>query len=52
LPNWPVFTSSNPKVMNLDVPSKIIGVPNLEQIQVLDSYYAWRRRQAAASASH
>jgi para-nitrobenzyl esterase len=51
LPQWPAFVASNSKVLNLDVPTKVIGVPNLEQIQVLDSYYAWRRSQPAA-ASH
>jgi para-nitrobenzyl esterase len=50
LPQWPAYTNTDSKVMNLDVPSKIIGVPNLEQIQVLDSYYAWRRSQGATPA--
>ena len=48
LPEWPAYTTTDSKVMNLDTPTKIIGVPNLEQIQVLDSYYAWRRSQAPA----
>ena len=34
--------------MNLDVSSKAIPVPNLEKLQVLEGYYAWRRGQAAA----
>ncbi len=46
-PGWPAFTTSNTQVMNLDHPSKTIPVPNLEKLQVLDGYYAWRRSQAA-----
>jgi para-nitrobenzyl esterase len=46
LPRWPAFTSSAAQVMNLDSPSKPIFVPNLEKLQVLDGYYAWRRTQA------
>jgi para-nitrobenzyl esterase len=48
LPAWPVFTDANPQAMNLDVSSKAIPVPNLEKLQVLEGYYAWRRGQAAA----
>jgi para-nitrobenzyl esterase len=48
LPAWPAFTDANPQVMNLDVSSKAIPVPNLEKLQVLEGYYAWRRSQAAA----
>jgi para-nitrobenzyl esterase len=44
-PGWPAFTTSNTKVMNLDHPSKTIPVPNLNKLQVLDGYYAWRRSQ-------
>jgi hypothetical protein len=32
--------------MNLDESSKAIPVPNLEKLQVLDGYYAWRRAPA------
>jgi para-nitrobenzyl esterase len=48
LTGWPVFTEANPQVMNLDVTSKAIPVPNLEKLQVLEGYYAWRRSQVAA----
>jgi para-nitrobenzyl esterase len=47
LPRWPAFTNSTTQVMNLDQPSKTIPVPNLEKLQALDGYYAWRRSQAA-----
>ena len=45
-PHWPAFTNTNPQVMNLNDPSKAISVPNLDKLQVLDGYYAWRRAQA------
>jgi para-nitrobenzyl esterase len=45
LPHWPAFTSANAQVMNLNDPSKAIPVPNLDKLQVLDGYYAWRRAQ-------
>ncbi|HXA76937.1 MAG TPA: carboxylesterase/lipase family protein [Candidatus Acidoferrales bacterium] len=47
LPAWPAFTDANQQVMNLNDPSKAIPAPNLEKLQVLDGYYAWRRSQAA-----
>jgi para-nitrobenzyl esterase len=46
LPSWPAFTTANAQVMNLNDPSKAIPVPNIEKLQVLDGYYAWRRSQA------
>ena len=45
LPSWPAFTDANQQVMNLNDPSKAIPVPNLEKLQVLDGYFAWRRSQ-------
>ena len=47
VPAWPVFTDASQQVMNLNDPSKAIPVPNLEKLQVLEGYYAWRRSQAA-----
>ncbi|HUI81257.1 MAG TPA: carboxylesterase family protein [Bryobacteraceae bacterium] len=46
LPQWPAFANSNAQVMNLNDPSKAIPVPNVEKLEVLDGYYAWRRSQA------
>ncbi len=43
LPNWPAFTNTSAQVMNLDDPSKAIDVPNLQKLEVLDGYFAWRR---------
>jgi len=31
------------QVMDLDDPSKAVDVPNLQKLQVLDGYFAWRR---------
>jgi para-nitrobenzyl esterase len=44
LPQWPAFTNASAQVMNLDNPSKAIDVPNLQKIDVLDGYFAWRRQ--------
>ena len=43
LPQWPAFTNTSAQVMNLDDPSKAIDVPNLQKLEVLDGYFAWRR---------
>lgn len=48
LPQWPAFTNASQQVMNLNDPSKPIPVPNLDKLQVLDGYYAWRRSQVEA----
>ncbi len=45
LPKWPAFTDANQQVIELDDPSKAILVPNLDKLQVLDGYFAWRRSQ-------
>lgn len=43
LPHWPAFSNTSAQVMNLDDPSKSIDVPNLQKLEVLDGYFAWRR---------
>jgi para-nitrobenzyl esterase len=45
LPHWPAFTSANGQVMRLDDPCTPIDMPNLDQLEVLDGYFAWRRAQ-------
>jgi para-nitrobenzyl esterase len=51
LPRWPAFKSSTPKVMHFTKLSGAQGdVPNLQQLQALDQYYAWRRAQAKNQA--
>jgi para-nitrobenzyl esterase len=44
-PAWPAFAGSSPQVMQLDAAPAPIAVPNIEQLQALDGYYAWRRNQ-------
>jgi para-nitrobenzyl esterase len=47
LPQWSAFKSATPKVMHFNKPTREQdGVPNLQQLQALDQYYAWRRTQA------
>jgi para-nitrobenzyl esterase len=45
LPTWPAFADANQQVMDLDDPSKAIPVPNIDKLQLLDGYFAWRRGQ-------
>ena len=45
-PHWLAFTATSAQVMNLNDPSKAIPIPNLEKLQVLEGYYAWRRAEA------
>jgi para-nitrobenzyl esterase len=48
LPPWPAFTDVAPKVMHFDEKSGARdGVPNLQQLQALDTYFAGRRRERA-----
>jgi para-nitrobenzyl esterase len=46
LPNWPAFTEANQQVMDLNDPSQAVSVPHIEQLKVLDGYFAWRRTAA------
>jgi para-nitrobenzyl esterase len=46
LPKWPAFTAGSQQVMVLDAKSSARPLPNLPQLQALDSYYAWRRSQS------
>ena len=46
LPEWPSFTPASPQVMFLGTTPGMKPVPNLEQLEVLDAYYAWRREQS------
>jgi para-nitrobenzyl esterase len=46
LPEWPAFSDAAPQVMHFDDASGAReGVPNFEQLQALDAYFAWRREQ-------
>ena len=47
LPVWPAYTARTPAEMRLDIPSHAQPVANLDKLQVLDGYFAWRREEAA-----
>src|SRR6202034_2363796 len=51
LPNWPAFTDANQQVMKLNDPSQAVPVPHLDQLRVLDGYFAWRRTPAASDGN-
>ena len=48
LPVWPAFDDREMKTMIFGHDAGSGPVPNLEKLQALDSYYAWRREQAKA----
>ena len=52
LPAWPAFSSSAQNAMYFDTRPSARPVPNMTQIQALDGYYAWRRQEVKATASH
>ncbi len=43
VPNWPVFTEDSPSVMYLGPSLNPGPVPSYQSLQVLDSYFKWRR---------
>jgi para-nitrobenzyl esterase len=45
LPRWPAFSAAKPVVMHLRTGPASGPVPNPKQLEVLDSYFAWRRDQ-------
>lgn len=47
LPNWPAFTAGAQQAMILDAEPSARRLPNLELLEVLEGYYAWRRSRAA-----
>jgi para-nitrobenzyl esterase len=47
LPAWPAFTVRQPHVMHFDGTPQAGPVPNLEKLETLEGYYAWRRAQAS-----
>ena len=40
---WPAFTEGDPRAMRIGVKPGPAPVPNLDRLQVLDAYEAWRR---------
>jgi para-nitrobenzyl esterase len=46
LPNWPPFTENTQQVLYIDGTIAAKSVPNAQQLQALNEYYAWRRAEA------
>lgn len=42
LPEWPVFSNSNPQVFYLDAEPHTGSVPSEKSLRVLDGYFKWR----------
>jgi len=49
VPRWPRFTEADPKVMYFHNTASVGAVPSEAAIQVLDTYFAWRRTPAGAA---
>jgi para-nitrobenzyl esterase len=49
LPRWPDFTDSKPLVMHFTDAPHVGSVPNLQNLEVLDAYFAWRRTPQGAA---
>ena len=47
LPHWPAFTEAKEVAMRFDGSPHAVPMPNLDKLEVMDGYYAWRRAQAA-----
>lgn len=43
LPQWPRFSEADPRVMHFHDKAFVGGVPSAQALEVLDSYFAWRR---------
>lgn len=52
LPSWPVFTVAKQDALFLDAKSSARPLPNMQQLEALDGYYAWRRGQAQGSSKN
>jgi para-nitrobenzyl esterase len=52
LPAWPAFAPTAQNAMHFDGQSGSRPVPNMTQIKVFDSYYAWRREEARAKRTN
>ncbi|WP_417942301.1 carboxylesterase/lipase family protein [Flavobacterium sp. RS13.1] len=43
VPNWPAFSNSDPKLLYFNNGAYTGPVPSLKSLEVLDSYFSWRR---------
>jgi para-nitrobenzyl esterase len=46
LPEWTPFAAGDPKVMYLDSSASMEPMSNMDRLEALDGYFAWRREQA------
>ena len=46
LPEWPAFSEDDQKVMVFDTAPSARPLPNLDNLKLLDAYFAWRRGEA------
>jgi para-nitrobenzyl esterase len=49
VPNWPAFTNENSKLMYFNNTAYTGPVPSEKSLEVLDSYFSWRRSPEGAS---
>lgn len=49
VPNWPAFSNVHPEVMYFNKKAYIGPVPSAAALEVLDSYFAWRRTSEGAA---
>jgi hypothetical protein len=48
LPPWPAFDNQDPAVLYLDTQPHAGPVPHLDQLTVLEEYFAWKRAAGQA----
>ena len=48
MPAWPAYDDKRPQVMRFGDTPQAADYPNLDKLNVLEGYYAWRRSQAHA----
>ncbi len=44
-PSWPAYRANSPMLLNLDSEPRLMPIPGIERMAVLDRYYAWRRAE-------
>ncbi len=49
---WPRFEPHDPKVIFIDQPDMAMAVPNLDRLELLERYFAWRRAHLSRSPKH
>jgi len=43
VPQWPVFSNDDPKLMILKTEPEVAPIPDEESLKVMDAYFEWRR---------